>query len=62
MVAQGAGEFVSTRKVTSVLDSQEADVHRRIHELFDDLGSSLIEVSQGDCWYFRWLGHGDSMM
>lgn len=45
MVAQGAGEFVSTRKVTFVLDSQEPDVHRRIHELFDDLGSSLIEVS-----------------
>jgi hypothetical protein len=63
MVAEGAEEFVSTDKqITYALDLQEADVHRRIHELFDDLGSSLIEVSQGDCWYFGCLGHGDSMM
>jgi hypothetical protein len=63
MVAEGAEEFVSTdEKMTHALDLQKADVHRRIHELFDDLGPSLIEVSQGDCWDFGCLGHGDSMM
>jgi hypothetical protein len=63
MVAEGAEEFVSTnKKMTDGLDLQKADVHRRIHELFDDLGPSLIEVSQGDGWYFGCLGHGDSMM
>jgi hypothetical protein len=63
MIAQGAEEFVSTdTNVTYGLDLQEADIHRRIHELVDNLGSSLIEVSQGDCWYFGCLGHGDRMM
>jgi len=46
MITQSAEEFVSTkRKVIYGLHSQEADIHRRIHELIDDLGSSLIEVS-----------------
>jgi len=46
MIAQSAEEFVSTEKrVAYELHSQEADIHRRIHELIDDLGSSLIEVS-----------------
>ena len=63
MIAQSAEEIVSAqRKAIHGFHLQEANVHRGVHELGNDLGSSMFKVSQGDCGYFRCFGHGDSEM